>query len=205
MARADLIAEAAKQVTRMVDDMFEGRDQCVAACVLLREFLRERGVSTKLLAVRFLAANPTLAAWAGDDMERILDGTDAPEGSMLHAIGYSPEGEKVPADKFNGHMVMTSRNPDFLIDPTVRQAANEEHDLNFEGTVCNEFSRGAIRRFERGESAIVAKTEGGCLGVWIPAPDIDPRGGMGWDDEELRRNWPRVRAMLLGELAARVG
>lgn len=188
------------------------RDFCCAAVALLQDFLHANGIASKKWAVRVVLINDVLWKWCGGDLDRAIYSTEEPkpEGGFAKGVGFKHPKDVDPA-YFPGHMVVTTRNPDMLLDPTVNQFEVPERGVRMEGACCEEVPREMLRHFERGDGAIVGlldPTDEDTLGAgaiaWLPAPDLDARFGMGWDDAVLREGWPIYSGELQRRMRARI-
>jgi hypothetical protein len=180
-----------------------GRDTCVFCSWIGREVLRRFGISAKPVAVRAAIVNRQFWEDVGEDWNRVLDVKDdgLREESWSVALGFShgpPE-----KGRWAGHLILTTRNPDMVLDLTLDQASRPEKGIPLE-PLAYQVDRSALRAFERGESPLeFAETDHGCRIVYGMVPDLSPSSGADWngsDDREIRA----YRDEFAGRVEARI-
>ena len=192
--RGELIRAVARVVPEYLFETVGGRDHCVMSCAIARTFLRKRGISVKLIGCRVLAANAEAWEAAGREPEGLLRlEADAHPRAKIVAVGFSEDALHRPKEvlargSFPGHVVMTTRNPDMLVDPTLSQFSRPEHGIDFENSVLAvEMPRYQLQGFERHEDGLQGELGDGAGAIlWNPDPTLDPRLGMGWEDSAVR-------------------
>jgi hypothetical protein len=170
--------EAAMRVTNeMIKDMGHKRNECVFATEVMRRLLHAEGITTKRLPCRVWLIDPEAWRSCHHDIQQLRNA----ERGRVVVIGT----EK--AEGFGGHVVLTCRNPDLLIDPTLDQGNallnGDGPDLEPE---IHELERPMLQGFEQGRGAIVGEDEiSGWVLAWLPAPFLSLADADGWDDDEV--------------------
>jgi hypothetical protein len=173
--RGDIIAATMALTNEFIDATFARRNECVFGTEIMRRALARQGIGTKRLPVRVLIADPEAWESCGHSIINLMAGRAQGRVAILGKADH----------EFPGHVVLTSRNPDLLIDPTLDQgnALLEGADLE---PLIHEVSRTDLRAFERSEGALGAHLDDGWGLAWVPAPDIDLRRALGYEDAQVR-------------------
>lgn len=162
-----------------------GADSCVLGSNLGRALLREVGVDAKLTPVRMITYNRQMGEAIADpdggrNIGRLFEPWSPDEDQAAHdagarsvLVGWAYPDEDV-SQRFVGHVVLSVRNPDGLIDLTIEQAARPQHGINVDPCFFP-VPRADLLRFMRGIGAVGFETEDGTGIVYGYAADLAPR------------------------------
>lgn len=156
----------------------ERRDTCVLSSNIGRAVLRSYGIDARPLAVRALVCNRVAWEATEGDLTRLWEMTleDAPEEFWTVGLGF---GEREPG-RFPGHLILSTRNPDRIIDLTLDQASRPDKGIRLE-PFSDDVDREALRKFERGEGVLrTDDAEDGSVVAYGRVPDLDYRRGTDW-------------------------
>jgi hypothetical protein len=182
-----------------------GRDSCVLSSWLGREVLREHGINATAVPCLAIVANPALWQLAEEDelalAHLVFEGSEeelAAAGGYTVGIGF---GSKQPG-RWQGHLILTTRNPDRLLDLTLDQASRPRHDMIVE-PMSVAVDRKALAGLQRGEGAIPVLDQSGTVVLYLPHPnrDLGWKGGSAWGASGISD----VRDDLLAFVIDRIG
>jgi hypothetical protein len=193
--RAEII-EAVREVVPAVVAPIFGKDTCILASRIGQELLREHGVAAKDHTCRGWALNRQMIEFIGGDLSELNEKWDEEReqasvdaGAWSVGLGYSVHGDgsaeaAAEQGRFAGHVVLTTRNPDGILDLTLDQASRPEKDMELEPSFL-EMDRAGLRSFENGTSvAYFREGETGPIILYASAvgakEDIDHRRSRDW-------------------------
>lgn len=209
--RRATILDGVRATAEFLSAALDTRNYCCLAAEVLRAHLAEEGVASRIVPCRVITANRVVVDHFGG-LDHFGDPSlgSPPDDGAVGLLGYEaqPTGagltRLIPApatrDAFPGHLVLTTRNPDMLLDPTISQVSSPDSGVDLEDAViAEEIDRASLRAFERGAGGLGA--DSGDFGIlYSPAPDLDYRLGMGWDDDEVWAGWREMREKILATL-----
>jgi len=159
-----------------------GKDACVLAARVGMQLLHEVGVEASPLPVRCAIYNRAMAERIGNDVGRLFE--PWPEDEELAAknegcwsvmIGWVEPGDPRAGQRFIGHVVLTTRNPDGIIDLTLDQAARPDRDIHVEPAFLP-LDRQGLRALRAGEAAAAYhEQDQDTRIVYAYAPDLEQR------------------------------
>lgn len=178
--RKQIIKALQRQLPELTTEIGFNRDICVLSGWAGRELLRRFGISAKPVAVRAVALNDVFWELTGEDWDKVfsvnLEDDDVPDEAWSVGIGFGPESP----GRWPGHLVLTTRNPDMLLDLTLDQASRPERGINLY-PLADEIERGVLQAFERGEGTLsFYDPETGTRVAYGMIPDLKPNSGTDW-------------------------
>jgi len=208
----DALPAALRDVT---DEAGFRRDICVLAAWVGQQVLRSYGISARAHAVRAVILNRQMREHVGDDLDRLFEPWTAEleeeldrRGAWSVLLGWEgrqrADRPRTPGRRFPGHVILETRNPDRLIDPTLDQAARPERGMPLEPAAL-EVPRDQLKRFGRGDGVAAFEDEdSGVLTVYGVVPGLDFRRGADWHDAETRELTGPLRGRLVAQVRGRL-
>ena len=157
-----------------------GKDVCVLASRVGRELLFEVGVEAQPLPVRVAVINRPMFDRIEGDFDRLFEkwsdeeeNVARDEGCWAVMLGWDDQKADARGTRFAGHVVLTTTNPDGIIDLTLDQAARPKLGLPVEPAFMP-LDRRSLRALRRGEGAAAYKDlESGARIVYGRADDLE--------------------------------